>query len=360
MRKRILSLVMVAVVMTGLMACSSGEKQPEAKQSEVREKLTISIHPSGHGFPAYIAEKNGYYEEEGLDVETLVYIGAPPQMEAYQAGAWDIGTTGFGGIVLGVAKKDLKIIGLAIADGALMGLWAREDHEIVKAGYDEDTGCYGTAEEWKGAEVLYTQGTITDILLISTLNKLGLSVSDVVRTNMDSSPAFTAFRAGNGDIVQANASFYLNAEAEGWVPITTGVTQEIFLPSVITASDKILKERPEVAEKWLRAYMKAVAWIKENQEEGAKIFVEFCEENGVATNETNALKFMDLQITKILPPEEQVEYFKLSEDGKRTVLQNSIAEIMDIYITMGNYTEDDKEALMQADNYDSRLMEKLK
>ena len=108
-------------------------------------------------------------------------------MEAYEAGAWDIGTTGFGGIVLGVAKSSLKIIGVTIDDGTVMGLWARPDSDIVNAGYQEETGCYGTAENWKDLEILYTQGTITDIMLTATLECLGLAADDVVRTNMDTS-----------------------------------------------------------------------------------------------------------------------------------------------------------------------------
>ena len=95
-------------------------------------------------------------------------------------------------------------------------------------------------------------------MLTSTLERLGLVPEDVVRTNMDSSPAFTAFQAGSGDLVQANSSFYFNAEDEGWVPVTTGVTQDIYMPSVIVASDKMIEENPETVEKWVRAYMKRV------------------------------------------------------------------------------------------------------
>ena len=353
MKKRILSMFLAAAMVFSMTACSGDNKDNSSGKSD-GDSITISVHPSGHGLPAYVAEQNRYYEEEGLNVETLVYIGAPPQMEAYQTGAWDIGTTGFGGIVLGVAQKDLKIIGLSIDDGALMGLWTKEDSPIVEAGYNEETGCYGTAKDWKDAEILYTQGTITDILLIKTLDKLGLTIDDVVRTNMDSSPAFTAFKSGSGDMVQANASFYFNAEEEGWVPATTGESQEIFLPCAITASETIIKERPEVVEKWVRAYMKGVQWIKDNP---AKMFVEFSEANGVATDEENALKFVNAQVIDIPSPEEQMEYFAEGENG--TVLQDRLAEVMDIYIDMGNYTEEEKAALMEEDSYDSSFMEKM-
>lgn len=368
--KRGLALLLVLVLSLGcLSGCSGGGGEAESPESESAEggtqeagdmeQITISVHPSGHGLPAYVAEQMGFYEEEGLDVETLVYIGAPPQMEAYEAGAWDIGTTGFGGAVLGVAKSSLKVIGLSIDDGLLMGLWAREDSDIVQAGYNEETGCYGTAEEWKGKEILYTQGTITDIMLVDALERMGLTMDDVVRTNMDSSPAFTAFKSGSGDLVQANASFYFNAEDEGWIPVTTGVSLDIYNPSVIVASDEMIEEKPEVVEKWLRAYMKGVQWIKDNPEDAASMFVEFCEENGVATDETNALKFMEAQVAKIPSPEEQLAYFEPAQSGEGTVLQQALAVLMDSYVSMGNYTQEDADALMLDENYDVSFMEKL-
>ena len=122
MMKKMMALVLTAAMITGMTACSkapeekksepAAQTQTEAREEEKTEaatepagepeKLTISVHPSGHGLPAYIAQEKGWFEEEGLDVETLVYISAPPQMEAYASGAWEIGTTGFGGIILGV------------------------------------------------------------------------------------------------------------------------------------------------------------------------------------------------------------------------------------------------------------------
>ena len=227
--KRVLALLLVLVLSLGsLSGCSGGKEAEEpgsegeetaAQETGEMEQITVSVHPSGHGLPAYIADQMGFYEEEGLDVETLVYIGAPPQMEAYEAGAWDIGTTGFGGIILGVAKSSMQIIGLSIDSGLVMGLFAREDSDIVQAGYNEETGCYGTADEWRGKEVLYTQGTITDIMLVDVLERMGLTMDDVVRTNMESSPAITAFKSGSGDLVQANASFYFTAETGAGPPL---------------------------------------------------------------------------------------------------------------------------------------------
>lgn len=379
MMKKMMALVLTAAMITGMTGCS---KAPEEKKSETAaqtqaesreeaktdtatepagepEKVTISVHPSGHGLPAYIAQEKGWFEEEGLEVETLVYISAPPQMEAYASGAWEIGTTGFGGIILGVAKNDLKVIGVSIDDATVMGLWARNDSDIVKAGKDSATGVYGTAAEWKGKEVLLAQGTITDVLLTATLEKLGIKDSDVVRTNMDASTAYTAFNSGSGDMVQANSSFYFNAMNEDWTAVTTGEAMELFMPSAIIASEKIINERPEVVEKFTRAYMKGVEWIKENPEEAAQMFVDFCDENGVATEYDNALQFVNMQIVKIPDAAGQLELFDKVEGKDVTKWQDSLGRLMDYYITMGNYTQEDKDLLLKDENYVSTFVEDI-
>lgn len=378
MMKKIMSLVLTAAMIAGMTACSKApeeEKSDPVTQTQTAgqeektdaasepagepEQVTISVHPSGHGLPAYLAQEKGWFEEEGLEVETLVYISAPPQMEAYASGAWEIGTTGFGGIILGVAKNDLKVIGVSIDDATVMGLWARNDSDLVSAGQDSATGVYGTAAEWKGKEILLAQGTITDVLLTATLEKLGMKDSDVVRTNMDASTAYTAFNSGSGDMVQANASFYFNALNEDWTAVTTGEAMELFMPSAIIASDKIIKERPEVVEKFTRAYMKGVDWIKENPEEAAQMFVDFCDENGVATEYDNALQFVNMQIVKIPNGVGQLDLFNKAEGKDVTKWQDSLGRLMDYYITMGNYTQEDKDLLLKDENYVSTFMENL-
>lgn len=356
---KVLALILACAVFVipGLFASGTGEKS--IQDSKGLEKVTISIHPSGHGLPAYIAGEKGFYAEQGLEVETLVYIAAPPQMEAYSTGAWDIGTTGFGGIVLGVAKKDLVILGSSIDDGKLLALWARPDSALAKAGFNESIGAYGDASLWKDKQILMTQGTIINVLLTSTLQRMNLNDDAVKKINMDSSPAYTAFKAGNGDLVQGFAAFYFAAEADGMIPVTTGISQNIFLPSAIIASDKIINERPEVVQAWLRAYMKGVQYIKDNPDEAAQMLVEFSEENGVATDLARAKNFVRLQIKLIPDQAEQLAMFAKTTDGTQTNWQKSLGNSMDFYIKMGNYTKDDKVALLEESNYNSNFMQNL-
>ena len=51
---------------------------------------------------------------------------------------------------------------------------------------------YGTADTWRGQEILCAVGTTNQFLLYKTLENFGLTLDDVNVVNMDSSAANTA------------------------------------------------------------------------------------------------------------------------------------------------------------------------
>ena len=68
---------------------------------------------------------------------------------------------------------------------------------------------------------------------------------------------------------------------------------------------------------------------------------------------------MEAQVAKIPSHEEQLAYFEPAQTGEGTVLQQALAVLMDSYVSMGNYTQEDADALMLDENYDVSFMEKL-
>ena len=76
MKKRILSFVL-ALAMICLVAagCNGGEKKSEAQSSEAKEKTKITFvldwTPNTNHTGLYVAQTNGYFENEGLEVEIV-------------------------------------------------------------------------------------------------------------------------------------------------------------------------------------------------------------------------------------------------------------------------------------------------
>ena len=121
--KRFVALLLLLAMTLTCVGCSNGEKKTEsgsdkevtgtenAVQTETKMPMTIEVAATAgglQGFPIYIAEKMGWFQEENLDVNVTFYENGPVQVEAIST--WDIATTGIGGILAGVIGYDARII----------------------------------------------------------------------------------------------------------------------------------------------------------------------------------------------------------------------------------------------------------
>ena len=79
--------------------------------------IRVSHHPYIHGLPTTVAIDNGIYEANGLKPEVTMYGGGAAQNEAIASDAWDVGTTGLAGAVVGCIGYDMKVIGATVYDG---------------------------------------------------------------------------------------------------------------------------------------------------------------------------------------------------------------------------------------------------
>ena len=123
-----------------------------------------------------------------IDVEYESFIGGPAMMEA--SASWDICDVGAPGILNGMKNYDIHMLGLC-------------DNEYNTALFvrpDSPQAADPTNPEiWKGIECILPTGTTLQYMFLSYLQSLGLSADDVTITNMDVTPALTAFNAGEGD-----------------------------------------------------------------------------------------------------------------------------------------------------------------
>lgn len=66
------------------------------------------------------------------DYEITQYSGGPTQNEAISSGAWEVGSTGTGGAILGASGYNLKVIGFTCGDTNTVDLWVRPDSPCLK------------------------------------------------------------------------------------------------------------------------------------------------------------------------------------------------------------------------------------
>lgn len=91
MRKRFLTLSLaMTLVVTALTGCNSKENTSPKKEKVVLNEVAHSIFYA----PMYVAIEEGYFEDEGIDLEIITGFGADKTMTAVLSGEADIGFMG--------------------------------------------------------------------------------------------------------------------------------------------------------------------------------------------------------------------------------------------------------------------------
>lgn len=364
-RMKMSALLLVLVLVIGILsACAAEvEKTPEpttptGEQPKEKVSLKISHHPYLHALPGYYAEKNGWYDEAGFDYEVTMYAGGPPQNEALASNAWEVGTTGTGGAILGAIGYNLKIIGFTSGDTNTVDLWVRPDHPIAKTegkieGYPN---LKGTPEQWKGLTVIAPSATSCHMTLLSTLDVLNLKESDIKMVDMAVASGFPAFKAGQGDMVALWSPFGFLAEKEGWVKVSSAKDVKVLLPCLIIASEKAVKERPEVVQKWLEVYMRGVDEINKDTGKAVDELFIFEKENGIKLSEEDAV--LEIQYRPFPTIAEQKQLF--AKDGKEfSEAESALLKFVDFLVAQGRIKPEEKQKLIDNKFVDDSFITKL-
>lgn len=82
MKKKFLSIALVLMMSVGITSCST--KPDQSKNSQALKTLTIGIMPDLDSLPFIIAEHNGYFKEEGIEVQIEHFKSAADRDTALQ------------------------------------------------------------------------------------------------------------------------------------------------------------------------------------------------------------------------------------------------------------------------------------
>jgi len=143
-------------------------------------------------------------------VEYAAFVGGPPMLQAFQAGAIDTGFVGSTPLIFAqAAKQDIAAVaGWATANGPY-GLVTSPDSKGISGWRD-----------LKGKKVTFQQGTAGEAALLQALAKVGLKLSDVTPVNLPITQASAALQGGSaaaGVLVEPLTSVFLASNPGGKV-----------------------------------------------------------------------------------------------------------------------------------------------
>lgn len=304
-----MALVLTAAMLAGCGTTGGGgdEKKDEA------EKVSINViyHPTIGGSTAVATGINqGFFEEEGLEVNVQMYTSGPPEVAAMEAGQAEFGFIGSGAAWLAFSGQ-VDII-------ALDNL-ALTEQIITRA----DSGIEGIAD-LKGKTIAVQEGAAGYTLLMVALQENGMSASDVKILNI------------NNDNIP---STYNDASIDAWAvwkPAATSLQEALgsnsklladnstypdyAFPSTWIANKDYVEKNPEVVQRFVNALTKAQIYRAEHPEEACGYASTYAQQ---ATNELTA-QLVDV----IFPTSDQFKEYYTTESFA-TMLENLKATQMD-------------------------------
>lgn len=326
----------MALSATGCSSSSSGDAD--------KTSLKISHHPYLHGLPSTYAAENGLYDE--FDYTIDYYSGGPVQNEAIASDAWEVGTTGIGGAVLGIPGYNMKIIGVAYDEDYTTDMWVRSDSDLVSATVGEN-GVPGTADDWRGKTVLIASGGNTHLNLILVLEDLGLSDTDVNIIDCSSVPnVYAAFMSGEGDVAFLWAPYgYELEQNSAYCKIGSVENYDQALPALIVCTEDALENRPEVVQEWLSIYYESSEALMADTAAAAELMYTYSEEQGIVMGEyASEQEFVQRPLWSL---EESKSYFVENENGT-TDMYDLMMDYADFMVTQGKLTQEQRDAMAES------------
>lgn len=160
---------------------------------------------------------------------------------------------------------------------------------------------------------------------------------------MDVPSAYTAFKAGQGDIVALWDPQSYQAEEEGWVKASSGEASGETMPTVLVASEQAIEENWDAVYAWVKNYYEISEKYKDDIDTQSEYLLQMQLDNGIDTDEELARRFVEDRPLPTL--EENVEYFK-GEAGN-TKADEVVNKIVQFFIDQGTYTDDDMTTLKE-------------
>jgi len=250
-------LLAALILVTGALGCARDEPQ-----------IAMGVRTANDHAPFYLADKLGYYQDEGLDVAVHLVPSNTEIIEAVQRGDLQAGavpiTTAIAAISAGVQIKIVAMTGRA-GDGLLV----RSDSGIE------------TLADLRGRRVATIRGSILDVPLRVALQDAGLDperdVTMIYFTKLGD--MIQALETGQVDAASNTEPFMTQVERDGWGEILCyySASWPDHPCCVVFVSESLRSERPDDVVALMRGHLRAVAYAQDHPHETAEAIVEYLE-----------------------------------------------------------------------------------
>lgn len=285
--RNVLGISSICIMVFGCAACQKSES-----------KLTkVTLNEVAHSIfyaPQYVAIENGYFEEEGIELELVTGFGADKTMSAVVAGEADIGFMGAESslYLYREGAKNYAVNFAQLTQRAGNFLVAREKIENF------------TWEMLQDKEVLGgRKGGMPEMVFEYVLKKNGLSPANDLKINqsIDFGSTAAAFSGGQGDfsVEFEPAATELEKSGEGYVVASLGVESGYVPYTSYCATKSYLEANEEVIQRFTNALQKGMNYVDTHTaKEIAKVIAPQFKETDLETIEKIVTRYYDQETWK--------------------------------------------------------------
>lgn len=309
-----------------LLAACSGPAAEQAEQQEGSEASTESAAAEGttalsvaavstsclQFFPLYIADEEGIFEENGLDVRVERMNGSAAVLQAMLAGQTDLGTPGpIPTILTQASGEDIRYIA-NLTPGGVFALVTQEESGVTSA--SELAGKTIGVATADGSEVSFAQ---------TIMAAEGLEESDYeILTVGEGGQAVAAFQRGDIDAYAASMDGVAIIEHAG-VPLTdvSGEAVDYLFGNGLAAPADLIESDPESLEAFGRSYRQAMEMGIDDRD----LVMETC--GKIQPQEVEDPAYVDAHLEAVIPTMERSDgepWGTMDEGSWEQVLQDAI------------------------------------
>lgn len=271
MKKRFTALLLVALMLSAAV-CACASKEEDAAGENLPEKTKVVLNEVAHSIfyaPMYVAIEEGYFQEEGIDLELVTGFGADKTMTAVLSDSADIGFMG----------SEASIY--TYNEGAT-------DHVVNFAQLTQRAGNFLVArqempdftwEDLKGTDVLGgRKGGMPQMVFEYILKQNGIDpAKDVaIDQSIDFGSTAAAFAEGQADFTVEfePGATSLEQEGKGYVVASLGTDSGYVPYTAFSAKQSYLDENPDVIQGFTNALQKGMDFVQAHTPEEIAAVIE--------------------------------------------------------------------------------------
>jgi NitT/TauT family transport system substrate-binding protein len=233
----------------------ASKQQPAAPETLV--KVKAQILPLLSFAPYFIAQEEGYFADEGLEVEFVQFQRSSDAIPALLQGQVDVvgGALSFG--LLNAMAKDAGM--RLVADkGYLTDTGC--SYASILAGKRLDPGSLDSKEALSGLRIVTNLASSRGYFMEEMLAEYGLTAADVEVVDIPDAAALEALGSGAADLAVLVEPAVTQALTGGYATEWRRVGERLpgFQIGLLTYGPNLLQKHPEVGDRFMVAYLKGV------------------------------------------------------------------------------------------------------